>query len=281
MIGGAGHERPPNRLALTTSPYLLQHARNPVDWYPWGPEALSRAAAEDRPILLSIGYAACHWCHVMERESFENDAIAEVMNRHYVCIKVDREERPDLDEIYMAATQAMNRGQGGWPMTVFLTPERRPFFAGTYFPPEDKWDRPGFRTLLDRIAELWTADRAAFLRRAQQLTEALEEEARTVAPGAITPDAIGAAVQQLAQSFDSQYGGFGGAPKFPPTAALRLLLRHHARSSGFAAVSAKNRKRVVIATLRQTRQARFIHFGDNPCYLVLRLNPYHYGGIMP
>ena len=248
MIGGAGHERPPNRLALTTSPYLLQHARNPVDWYPWGPEALSRAAAEDRPILLSIGYAACHWCHVMERESFENDAIAEVMNRHYVCIKVDREERPDLDEIYMAATQAMNRGQGGWPMTVFLTPERRPFFAGTYFPPEDKWGRPGFRTLLDRIAELWTADRAAFLRRAQQLTEALEEEARTVAPGAITPDAIGAAVQQLAQSFDSQYGGFGGAPKFPPTAALRLLLRHHARSSGFAAGSADSRALVLART---------------------------------
>ena len=143
----------PNRLVNETSPYLLQHAYNPVDWYPWGPEALSQAKTLDRPILLSIGYSSCHWCHVMERESFENDEIARLMNEHFVCIKVDREERPDLDEIYMQATVTMNQGQGGWPMTVFLTPEQQPFFAGTYFPPTDRWGRPGFGTLLKKIAE--------------------------------------------------------------------------------------------------------------------------------
>jgi uncharacterized protein YyaL (SSP411 family) len=141
-----------NRLAGETSPYLLQHAHNPVDWYPWGEEALAKAKAEHKPILLSIGYSACHWCHVMERESFENEATAALMNRHFVNIKVDREERPDLDEIYMAATQALNQGQGGWPMTVFLTPDQKPFFAGTYFPPSDGLGRPGFPTLLSRIA---------------------------------------------------------------------------------------------------------------------------------
>ncbi len=134
----------PNRLIHETSPYLLQHATNPVDWYPWGPEALQASKAQNRPILLSVGYSACHWCHVMERESFENEAIASLMNRHFVCIKVDREERPDLDEIYMQATVTLNHGQGGWPMTVFLTPDQEPFFAGTYFPPDDRWGRPGF-----------------------------------------------------------------------------------------------------------------------------------------
>ena len=142
--------RKPNRLFHETSPYLLQHAYNPVDWYPWGPEALQVAKEQNRPILLSIGYSACHWCHVMERESFESESIASLMNRHFVCIKVDREERPDLDEIYMAATVAMNHGQGGWPMTVFLTPEQQPFFAGTYFPPDDRWGRPGFSNLLKK-----------------------------------------------------------------------------------------------------------------------------------
>ena len=149
-----------NRLARETSPYLLQHAHNPVDWYPWGAEALERARREDKPILLSIGYAACHWCHVMERESFENEAIAAQMNESFVCIKVDREERPDLDDIYMSATVAMS-GSGGWPMTVFLTPEQEPFFAGTYFPPDDRYGRPGFRTVLAKLAELWRNERAA------------------------------------------------------------------------------------------------------------------------
>src|SRR6187401_3473631 len=147
-----------NRLANETSPYLLQHANNPVDWYPWGPEALERAAREDKPIFLSIGYAACHWCHVMERESFENADIARLMNRDFICIKVDREERPDLDHLYMTATVALS-GSGGWPMTVFLTPEQEPFFAGTYFPPTDRYGRPGFPSLLRRIAERWEAER--------------------------------------------------------------------------------------------------------------------------
>ena len=159
MLPWAMHTPPdtakPNRLIHETSPYLLQHAANPVDWYPWGPEALQAAKAQNRPILLSIGYSACHWCHVMERESFENEAIASLMNRHFVCIKVDREERPDLDEIYMQATVTLNHGQGGWPMTVFLTPDQEPFFAGTYFPPDDRWGRPGFPSLLKKIADAW------------------------------------------------------------------------------------------------------------------------------
>ena len=159
-----------NRLIHETSPYLLQHATNPVDWYPWGPEALQASKTQNRPILLSIGYSACHWCHVMERESFENEAIAALMNRHFICIKVDREERPDLDEIYMQATVTMNRGQGGWPMTVFLTPDQEPFFAGTYFPPDDRWGRPGFPSLLKKIAESWEKDAAALRNQAHQLT---------------------------------------------------------------------------------------------------------------
>ena len=151
---GASHTHT-NRLAHETSPYLLQHAHNPVDWFAWGAEALERSKREDKPILLSIGYAACHWCHVMERESFENEDVARVMNEHFVCIKVDREERPDIDDIYMTATVAMT-GHGGWPMTVFLTPKQEPFYAGTYFPPDDRQGRPGFKTLLERIAELWS-----------------------------------------------------------------------------------------------------------------------------
>src|SRR5437667_5459604 len=146
--------RPTNRLVGETSPYLLQHAHNPVDWYPWGPEALERARAEDRPVLLSIGYAACHWCHVMERESFEDPVTAALMNEHFVCIKVDREERPDLDAIYMDAVQAMT-GSGGWPMTVFLTPDQEPFFGGTYFPDRDRHGMPAFRRVLEAVAEAW------------------------------------------------------------------------------------------------------------------------------
>ncbi len=166
-----------NRLVHETSPYLLQHAHNPVDWYPWGEEALNRAKAERRPILLSIGYASCHWCHVMERESFENEDIAALMNRHFVCIKVDREERPDLDDIYMAATVAMNDGQGGWPMTVFLTPDQRPFFAGTYFPPTDRLGRPGLATLLSRIALAWKEQGEELAQQAAEITEHLQQRA--------------------------------------------------------------------------------------------------------
>ncbi len=177
--------RNPNRLVHSTSPYLLQHAYNPVDWYPWGEEALARARAEDKPILLSIGYSACHWCHVMAHESFEDEATAERMNRDFICIKVDREERPDLDDIYMAATVAMNQGQGGWPMTVFLTPDQEPFLAGTYFPPTDRYGRPGFPTLLERIAGLWKTDRAGLRAQAGEVTGYLRETARPVPGGSV------------------------------------------------------------------------------------------------
>jgi uncharacterized protein YyaL (SSP411 family) len=164
-----------NRLIGETSPYLLQHAHNPVDWYPWGDEALERARTEDKLILLSIGYSACHWCHVMERESFEDQAIAGLMNDSFVNVKVDREERPDLDEIYMAATVAMNRGQGGWPMTVFLTPELEPVFAGTYFPPHDMHGRPGFSTVLVQVSRAWHEDRESLRQRAGDFAETLRQ----------------------------------------------------------------------------------------------------------
>src|SRR3954463_13504914 len=197
----------PNRLIHETSPYLLQHALNPVDWYPWGPEALQASKANNRPILLSVGYSACHWCHVMERESFENQAIAALMNQSFVCIKVDREERPDIDDIYMSATVAMS-GSGGWPMTVFLTPEQQPFFAGTYFPPVDRFGRPGFRTVLQKLAELWQNERHAVLDQAKELTEHVRKLAAPGAAGSLSLDSQQGAVEQLAQSYDAPYGGF-------------------------------------------------------------------------
>src|SRR5438445_638126 len=221
--------KPPNRLVDATSPYLLQHAHNPVHWFPWGEEALARAREEGKPIFLSIGYSACHWCHVMERESFEDEAVAELMNRHFVSIKVDREERPDLDDIYMAATLAMNQGQGGWPMTVFLTPDQEPFFAGTYFPPEDRGGRPGFSTVLKRIAELWEKDRDSVKEQGAQLADYLRENAKAAPGGEVGEDALRQAAQQLGREFDARRGGFGPAPKFPPSAGLSLLLRIHRR----------------------------------------------------
>jgi uncharacterized protein YyaL (SSP411 family)/aryl-alcohol dehydrogenase-like predicted oxidoreductase len=219
-----------NRLIHETSPYLLQHAHNPVDWYPWGEEALRRATEENRPILLSIGYSSCHWCHVMERESFEDEQIAELMNRHFVCIKVDREERPDLDEIYMAATVTLNQGQGGWPMTVFLTPDQQPFFAGTYFPPTDKYGRPGFATLLRRIADFWQSNPEAARQQAAQLTERLRQQSRPPSPLPVGEPELNAAAAHFAESFDPIHGGFGPAPKFPAATGLSLLLRHHRRT---------------------------------------------------
>ena len=220
----------PNRLIHETSPYLLQHASNPVDWYPWGPAALQSAKMQNRPILLSIGYSACHWCHVMERESFENEAIASLMNRHFVCIKVDREERPDLDEIYMQATVTLNHGQGGWPMTVFLTPDQEPFFAGTYFPPDDRWGRPGFPSLLKKIADAWEQDAAGLVNQAHQLTERLKNELKTVSPVSVSVSILDDAVAQFREDFDERHGGFGSAPKFPPAAGLALLLRCYRRT---------------------------------------------------
>ncbi len=225
----AAEPRHTNRLARSTSPYLLQHAHNPVDWYPWGEEALRRAREEDKPLLLSIGYSACHWCHVMERESFEDESIAALMNASFVCVKVDREERPDLDEIYMAATQAMNHGQGGWPMTVFLTPDREPFFAGTYFPPSDRQGRPGFPTVLTRIAELWKTQRARLGEQAAEIVDYLRRSVERAPGSSLGEDELRAALGQYAGDFDERHGGFGAAPKFPPAVALMLLLRLHRR----------------------------------------------------
>ena len=218
-----------NRLAAETSPYLLQHANNPVDWYAWGPEALERARAEDRPIFLSIGYSACHWCHVMERESFENVEIAALMNEHFVSIKVDREERPDLDDVYMAAVHAM-RGSGGWPMSVFLTPDLRPFFGGTYFPPEDRHGMPGFPRVLTSVADAYRTRRSDVEQQAAMLATHIQSQL-SVEAGERDPERrqLEAAVARLATTFDP-HGGFGGAPKFPPPMTLEFLLRAWARS---------------------------------------------------
>jgi uncharacterized protein YyaL (SSP411 family) len=199
-----------NRLAHETSPYLLQHAENPVDWYPWGEEALARAEREDKPIFLSIGYAACHWCHVMEHESFEDETVAALLNRHFVSIKVDREERPDLDDIYMAATMALS-GSGGWPMSVFLAPDRCPFFAGTYFPPHHGQGRIGFSTLLKRIVDLWQNQRDDLLAQANALASQVRAGYEIAAADPVSSAAMSAAVRSLATNFDPEWGGFGRA----------------------------------------------------------------------
>jgi uncharacterized protein YyaL (SSP411 family) len=214
-----------NRLATQTSPYLLQHKENPVDWYPWGEEALERARNGDKPILLSIGYAACHWCHVMEHESFEDEETARIMNEHFVCIKVDREERPDLDAIYMEAVQTMT-GQGGWPMTVFLTPQGVPFYGGTYFPPEDRHGLPSFKKLLGAVADTWSSKRSDVERQGAQLLGELDPLSR-IQPSkdALSDEILNTALERLKNSFDPSYGGFGGAPKFPQPMSLDLLLR--------------------------------------------------------
>ena len=218
----------PNRLINETSPYLLQHANNPVDWYPWGEEALARARDEDKPILLSIGYSACHWCHVMERESFENDATAEIMNSHFISIKVDREERPDLDAVYMEAVQMLT-GSGGWPMTVFLTPECKPFFGGTYFPPVDRHDMPGFPRLLETVALAYRNSHTEIQRVTGQLTEQMGRTANMPpGSGALDESILHHAYNQLATNFDYQNGGVGSAPKFPQPMTLEVLLRYHA-----------------------------------------------------
>lgn len=215
----------PNRLANETSPYLLQHKDNPVDWYPWGAEALQRAEREKKPIFLSIGYSACHWCHVMEHESFENEQIAKVLNEHFVSIKVDREERPDLDQIYMNAVQ-MITGRGGWPMSVFLTPQLKPFFGGTYWPPTSRMNMPGFDQVLHAVLDAWQNRREQVDQQAQQMQARLQQIGLMSAAAGDLPDGLLAnAVTQLARSFDPRHGGFGGAPKFPHPMDLRLLLR--------------------------------------------------------
>jgi uncharacterized protein YyaL (SSP411 family) len=225
----------PNRLARETSPYLQQHANNPVDWYPWGPEALERARREDKPILLSIGYSACHWCHVMERESFESEATAKVMNEWFIPVKVDREERPDLDQVYQLVVQLMGRS-GGWPLTVFLTPDQRPFFGGTYFPPVDRYGMPSFPRVLQAVWEAYRAKPDEIAAQAEEITQAIRRVATgdsgdvgTVAPpdGAprIDEDSVPRAALKLASRFDDNHGGFGQRPKFPNTMCLEVLLR--------------------------------------------------------
>jgi uncharacterized protein YyaL (SSP411 family) len=237
MPDARDHPKHTNRLIHETSPYLLQHAHNPVDWYPWGEEALQKAQREDKPILLSVGYSACHWCHVMERESFENEEIAALMNQHFVSIKVDREERPDIDSIYMQAVQALIR-QGGWPMTVFLTPDGRPFYGGTYFPPHDRYYgrqmMPGFRRILQSMADAYQNRRSDVEEQATQVADYLNQlssaplRSKGLTSVATLPlDLLNTASRELAAEFDVQYGGFGNAPKFPNTMSLEFLLRVH------------------------------------------------------
>jgi uncharacterized protein YyaL (SSP411 family) len=220
----------PNRLLREKSPYLLQHAYNPVDWYPWGEEAFAKARAEDKPIFLSIGYSTCHWCHVMERESFESEATAEILNRHYVPVKVDREERPDVDRIYMTYVQATTGG-GGWPMSVWLTPELKPFLGGTYFPPDNRYGRPGFPAVLEYVAEKWKSDRAQIVASSREVIEEILRQT-AIAPAAhiAGKEALDSCFYALRRSFDARLGGFGGAPKFPRPVALNFLLRYWART---------------------------------------------------
>ena len=233
----------PNRLASEQSPYLLQHKDNPVDWYPWGQDAFERARRENKPIFLSIGYSTCHWCHVMEHESFENPAIADVLSRHFVSIKVDREERPDVDRVYMTFVQATT-GSGGWPMSVWLTPRLEPFYGGTYFPPEARWGRPGFVEILEEIARVWREEQGKVEQSASAIIGRLQSM-RSNGAGTV-PDisVLDRTVGEFASSFDSRRGGFGGAPKFPRPSELLFLLREHARTRATAP------RDMVLVTLR-------------------------------
>ncbi len=220
-----------NRLAGETSPYLQQHAHNPVDWFPWGEEALDRAKEEGKPILLSVGYSACHWCHVMERESFENEQIAAIMNEDFINIKVDREERPDIDHIYMTAVQMMT-GQGGWPMTMFLTPDGKPFYGGTYFPPDDRYGRPGFPRVLQSVSEAWKERRSDVEQQAGALTGEIRSRSEMgLQATPVLPDLFDRAYGSMRSGFDLRLGGFAGAPKFPQPMVLDFLLRYHKRSN--------------------------------------------------
>ncbi len=223
------HEFPANALAGETSPYLLSHAHNPVRWHPWGPEALELAKSEDKPIFLSVGYSACHWCHVMERETFEDPKVGAFLAEHFISIKVDREERPDIDEVYMAAVQAMT-GSGGWPMTVFLTPELEPFYGGTYFPPVGRQGMPSFMQVVSAISERWREDPEALVEQGAKLTEHLAQQTGANLTGELTEDILERNFKQLHERYDPEWGGFGAAPKFPHSMDVRACLRHAKRT---------------------------------------------------
>ena len=232
----AGNIEGTNRLSREKSHYLLQHAENPVDWYPWGDEAFEKARREDRPLFLSIGYSTCHWCHVMAHESFEDEEVAEVLNRYYIAIKVDREERPDIDKIYMSVCQALT-GRGGWPLSIFMTPEGKPFFAGTYFPKSSRMGMPGFMDIINRIAALWQGDRERLLRTGEEITSHIQsrpDSGKRVQ--ALGLDSLRKGYMQFERTFDPNWGGFGTAPKFPTPHHLTFLLRWHKRSSGSRAL---------------------------------------------
>ena len=218
-----------NKLSLESSPYLLQHAHNPVDWYPWGDEAFEKARTEDKPMIVSIGYAACHWCHVMERESFENEETAAMMNAHFVNVKIDREERPDLDHIYMDAVQAI-AGNGGWPLNVFLTPEGKPFYGGTYFPPVPAHNRPSWQQVIQSMAIAYRERRAEITEQSDNLTNHLFNSngfgAKQSVDGHFTPAGMADIYQKIMETADTTDGGFGQAPKFPQTGTIRFLLQH-------------------------------------------------------
>ncbi len=243
-----------NRLVFTSSPYLLQHARNPVDWYPWGEEAFEKARREDKPIFLSIGYSTCHWCHVMEHESFEDADIAAYLNEHFVSIKVDREERPDVDHIYMTVCQAMT-GSGGWPLTIFMTPEKKPYYAGTYFPKDDRFGRPGFMRVLTTMQDAWHNDRQKVLSIGEQLQQQLSS-AMQGEDGDIPSDALDRAVRNFKANYDEEFGGFGAAPKFPMGHTLSFMLRR-----ATAAVDEKLQDMVENTLLRMYRGGIWDHLG--------------------
>ena len=233
-----------NRLAKEQSPYLLQHAENPVDWYPWGEEAFQKARAENKPIFLSIGYSTCHWCHVMERESFETVETAEILNRDFVSIKVDREERPDVDRVYMLFVQATTGG-GGWPMSVWLTPELQPFYGGTYYPPENRYGRPGFKTVLAHIAQVWRDDRGKVDESVADIMGQLQGYAAlTKGPGVVEDSVLDAAYNHARRTFDKKLGGFGTAPKFPRPVQLNFLMRY------WTATGEEDALDMVVQTLR-------------------------------
>jgi uncharacterized protein YyaL (SSP411 family) len=263
-----GAPRHTNRLLNETSPYLLQHAHNPVDWFPWGPDALARAKLLDRPVFLSIGYAACHWCHVMERESFEDEATAAYLNSHFIAIKVDREERPDLDQVYMGAVQAMTGG-GGWPMSIFLTPEGRPFYGGTYFPKAPGHGLPSFRQVLEGVDTAWREQRAELEQAGARLVGQLAAQARNAAGPAPQPDLLDTAVTLIERSFDARNGGWGGAPKFPQPMTIEFLLRRAAAGDRRALpLAARTLDRMADGGLRDQLGGGFHRYATDAIWLV-------------